>query len=74
DNGPTFVKALAHLKGRYPVKHIRISGYNSRANGLVERPHFDIRQALYKACDGEQSKWHTVFQSVIWVDRVTVRK
>ncbi|KAH7917771.1 hypothetical protein BV22DRAFT_1025794, partial [Leucogyrophana mollusca] len=45
-----------------------------RANGLVERPHFDIRQVLYKACDGEQSKWHTVFQSVIWADRVTVRK
>ncbi|KAH7916824.1 hypothetical protein BV22DRAFT_989028, partial [Leucogyrophana mollusca] len=33
-----------------------------------------VRQALYKACDGDQSKWHTVFQSVIWADRVTVRR
>ena len=36
DNGPAFLKALAYLKKYYHIKHIRISGYNSRANSLVE--------------------------------------
>jgi hypothetical protein len=74
DNGTPFVKALAYLEKKYHVKHIRISGYNSRANGIAEHPHFDVRQALFKACDGDQSKWHTATYSVFWADRVTVRR
>jgi hypothetical protein len=74
DNGSPFVKALEYLADRYKINHIRISGYNSRANGLVERTHFDVRQSLYKAADGDQSKWSQVAYSVIWAERVTVRK
>ena len=55
ENGPAFVKALDYLKKKYHIVHIRISGYNSRANGIVERSHFDVRQALCKAVDGVQS-------------------
>ena len=51
-----------------------ISGYNSQANGIVERSHFDIRQALFKACNGEQSKWAASAYSVFWAERVTVRR
>ena len=40
----------------------------------MERTHFDIRQVLFKACDGDQSKWHLVVTSVMWADRVTVRR
>ena len=74
DNGAPFVKALAYLAKHYHITHIRISGYNSRANGLVERSHFDVRQALYKACDGDESKWSSVAYSVFWAERVTVRR
>lgn len=74
DNGAPFVKANAILEEKYHVKHIRISGYNSRANGIVEKPHFDVRQALFKAADGDQSKWSAVAYSVFWSDRITVRK
>ena len=56
DNGPQFIKALEYLRKKYHIHHIRISGYNSRANGIVERSHFDVRQALYKAVDGVQSQ------------------
>ena len=56
DNGPAFLKALAYLEKRYHIRHIRISGYNSRANGLVEHSHFEVREAIFKACDGDQSK------------------
>jgi hypothetical protein len=74
DNGKPFVAALSHLEKKYHVKHIRISGYNSRANGIVERSHFDVRQALYKASDGAQNKWAQVAHSVFWSERVTARK
>ena len=74
DNGAPFVKALTYLSKHYHITHIRISGYNSRANGLVERSHFDVRQALFKACDGEESKWSSTAYSVFWAERVTVRR
>jgi hypothetical protein len=74
DNGAPFVKALSYLEKHYHIKHIRISGYNSRANGIVERSHFDVRQALFKACDGEQNKWASVAYSVFWAERVTIRR
>lgn len=74
DNGAPFVKAISYLSKRYHINHIRISGYNSRANGLVERSHFDVRQALFKAANGDQSKWSSVAYSVFWADRVTVRR
>jgi hypothetical protein len=74
DNGAPFVKALSYLSRHYHITHIRISGYNSRANGLVERSHFDVRQALFKACDGEESKWSSTAYSVFWAERVTVRR
>ena len=74
DNGSAFVKALAYISKHYHINHIRISGYNSRANGLVERPHFDVRQALYKAADGIEKNWSQVAYSVFWSERVTTRR
>jgi hypothetical protein len=74
DNGAPFVKAIGYLSKRYHINHIRISGYNSRASRLVERSHFDVRQALFKAANGDQSKWSSVAYSVFWADRVTVRR
>lgn len=74
DNGGPFVKAVAYLAKKYHIHHIRISGYNSRANGIVERSHFDVRQALYKAVDGVQSKWSRACYYVFWADRITIRR
>src|SRR5271156_4856372 len=74
DNGAAFLKALAWLEKHYHIKHIRISGYNSRANGLVEQTHFQVREAIFKACDGNQSKWSSVAYSVFWAERVTIRR
>ena len=74
NNGPAFLKALAHLEKHYHIKHIRISGYNSRANSLVERSHFDVCESIFKACDGEESKWSTTAYSVFWAERVMVHR
>ena len=74
DNGMAFVAALDWLQGRYGITHIRISAYNSRANGIVERQHRTIRDSIVKACDGEISRWPTVTPHVFWANRVTTRK
>jgi hypothetical protein len=74
NNGAAFVNACSYLAKHFHLKHIRISGYNSKANGIVEWSHFDVRQALFKACDGDQSKWSSVAYLVFWAERVTVRR
>ena len=74
DNGKPFVAALAYLEKKYHIKHIRISSYNLRANGIVEQLHFDVWQALYKAADSEQNRWSQVAYSVFWSERITIRK
>ena len=70
DNRKPFVAVLSHLEHKYHIKHIRISGYNSRANGIVERSHFDVRQALFKATDGDQGRWSQAAYSVFWSERI----
>ena len=74
DNGKPFVAALRYLVKKYHIKHIRISGYNSRANGIVERSHFNVWQALYKAADGKQNRWAQVAHSVFWAEHITPRR
>lgn len=74
DNGAAFIKAAGYLCKKYHINHIRISGYNSRANGTVERPHYDVRQSLFKASEGDQSTWASVVHSVFWAERVTVKR
>jgi hypothetical protein len=73
DNGKTFIAALNSLAKRYGINHIRISGYNAQANGLVERKHWDLRQALYKIADSVESKWHQGFYTTLWAEHITPR-
>ena len=74
DNGKPFVAALRYIETKYHVKHIRISGYNSRANGIAERAHYDVREALFKASIGLEGKWAQATHPVFWSERVTPRK
>ena len=74
DNGTAYVAALDWLATKYGIKHIRISAYNSRANGIVERQHRTIRESLVKACEGDTSKWPTLAPLIFWADRATTRK
>ena len=55
DNSPTFLAALWWLEKHYGIKHIRISGYNSCANRIVECTHYNVREAVFKACDGDEN-------------------
>ena len=74
DNGGPYKSAVGWLEQKYGIKGIKISSYNSKANGKIERPHWDIRQMLFKATDGNPSKWFWFFHHVMWADRVSIRK
>ncbi|KAJ3978266.1 hypothetical protein F5890DRAFT_1381397, partial [Lentinula detonsa] len=74
NNGTPFLKAIKYIEERYGIKGIQIAPYRSQANGKIERPHWDVRQALFKAANGVQSKWSYLVTEVMWADRVTVRK
>ena len=74
DNGGPYRLAVAWLEQKYGIKGIKISSYNSKANGKIERPHWDVRQMLYKATGGNPSKWFWFFHHVMWADRVSIRK
>ena len=43
-------------------------------NRIIERLHFDVRQALVKACDRDISKWNREAYSVFWAERMTIRR
>lgn len=74
DNGTPFIAALDWLAQKYHIHHIRISAYNSKANGVVERSHRTIRDSLVKACNGDITKWPTLAHHIFWADRVTTRQ
>ena len=74
DNGSAYIAAMDWLSTKYGIRHIRISAYNSRANGIVERQHRTIRDSLLKTCGDDASKWPVQAPHVFWADRVTTRK
>ena len=74
DNAPQYIQAADYLSARFHMYHIKISPYNSRAQGPIERRHYDVREALIKAADGDESRWPDMAPSVFWAERVTIQK
>jgi hypothetical protein len=74
DNAPQYLQAAEHLVEKHHIKHIKISLYNSRAQGPIEQWHFDVCEAIMKAAEGDESKWPEVAPAVFWAERVTIQK
>ena len=74
DNGPEVQAAVTHLMNRWHIPKITISPYNSKANGVVERRHFIIREAIVKSCEGDTSRWPDYVHQAFFADRVTIRR
>jgi hypothetical protein len=74
DNGPSFHKDFKKLLKDYGIKQIMISPYNSQANGVVERGHFNIREALVKLSKDDISQWPLMVQAACFTDRITIRR
>ena len=74
DNGPSFKKDFKKLLKNYGITQIKISPYNSQANGVVERGHFNIREALVKLCKDDLSQWPLMVSAACYADRITIRR
>ena len=74
DNGPSFKKEFKALLAQYGITQIKISPYNSQANGVVERGHYNIREALVKLCRGDLSQWPFLVPAVSYADSITIRR
>jgi hypothetical protein len=74
DNGSEVKAGFGELMKRMSVPHVKISPYNKHANGVVERGHFTLREALVKACRGRITHWPDLLAEVVFADRVTVSK
>lgn len=73
DNGSEFTgKVFTQLMDQYGIPQIRISTYNSKANGVVERGHFIIREAIVKACEGNLTHWPEKVPAAFFANKVTV--
>ena len=56
DNSAAYRAAVMWLEQKYGIKGIQIPSYNSKANGKIERPHWDVCQMLSKATGGDLTK------------------
>ena len=74
DNASIYRAAVVWLEKKYRIKGIRIFSYNSKANGRIERPHWDVWQMIWKATGGNPTKWFWFFFHVLWADRITIEK
>lgn len=73
DNGPEVKGAFDQLLRRLKIPQVRISAYNKQANGVVERGHFIIREAIMKSVT-HRKDWPTQVPIAFFADRVTVSK
>lgn len=74
DNGPETRGATKRLLERHNIPQARISAYNSRANGVVERGHYTIREAIIRFCEGDVKKWPQYVDLAFFADRITTRR
>ena len=74
DNGAEVQGAVTELMDRWNIPHIKISAYNSKANGVVERGHFIIREAILKSCKHDIKEWPNHVHHAFFADKVTVRR
>jgi len=68
DNGSAFMVALDWIATCYHICHIRISAYNSQANGVVETTHQTIRDSLVKIYHRNIKKWYKHALYVFWAN------
>jgi len=70
----TFHAALNWLADKYHIRHICISPYNSKTNGIIECSHCTICNSLVKACDSDITQWPYHATHIFWADHVTTWK
>ena len=73
DGGLENKDAVVELAERYGVRRVVVSAYHPQANGMIERGHKPIVDALSKMSAGGSTNWVRNLPAVLWADRSTVR-
>ena len=73
DGGPENKDLVEELTVRYGIKRVQVSSYHPQANGMIERGHRPIVDALSKMTDGGLGNWVENLPAVLWADRSTVK-
>jgi transposase InsO family protein len=75
DGGPENKHISQRLLERYKINRTLVSAYHPQANGLVERGHQAVVNAIAKYCeDPEKKDWPRHLHLALWADRITVRR
>ena len=67
DNRPENKALKQELIKRYRIKNVHVASFHSQANGLVERGHQPVLNALSKL----EQKWVKNLPLVVWADCIT---
>ena len=73
DGGPENKLLVDELAKRYGIHRVVVSAYHPQGNGMVERGHKPIVDALSKMTGGGFTGWIKHLPAVLWADRTTVR-
>jgi hypothetical protein len=73
DGGPENRLWTEILTETYGIRNVRISAYHPQANGMVERGHRPVIDALAKMEGHTRQPWPRRLHGVLWADRTTVR-
>lgn len=74
DGGPENKDMTEALANRYNIRRVVTSAYHPQANGLVERGHAPVVNALSKMTGGGLVGWVRHLPTVLWADRTTVKR
>ena len=72
DGGGEFKGEVIEILQKYGISCVKISAYNSKANGVAEGGHKPLINALMKLSEGGVKKWTRYLHAVLFADRTSV--
>ena len=74
DWGTENLNVTETLLRRYKIRQVHASPYHLQTNGLVERGHDPVVNALSMYCQSNIDEWPKYLPLVLWADRISVRR
>ena len=74
DDGSENLSLTKTLLKRYCIKNVHISAYHPQSNGLVERGHGPVVNALAKYARDEKVNWPRYLSLALWANRISIRR
>jgi hypothetical protein len=74
DGGPEFRGEVIELLRKRDIRRIVVSPYHAQSNGMIERGHKPIVDALAKLTGQFGGRWEHHLHAVLWADRTTVHR